>query len=387
MGFSDAGLLPPDLCDACRGRLDRLRGLLSGEPLDGLLIDNEKDIRYLCGFVGHDSLLLVLPDAAFVISDPRYDEFLDPWRPSGLAEVVIGARHQLEAEVLRICRGRSVGVLGFDPRSMTVAAHGAMADALGEVRLSLAPELVARLRMRKDPLEIARIEQAITWQQDALQAALGQLQLGMSESDFAARLEYEMRRRGAFAPAFDVIVGAGANSSVPHHQTGPTRIARDVLLVDWGALTPDGYRSDLTRTFGIGRMPEPIAAIYPIVLEAQLAAIDACVPGRTCAEVDAVARDIITAAGHGERFGHGLGHGVGLDVHEPPFFSKLLGDVVLEPGMVMTVEPGIYLPGVGGVRIEDDVLITEAGPRVLSNWPKTVESAVIEPVTVGQPLG
>jgi Xaa-Pro aminopeptidase len=226
---------------------------------------------------------------------------------------------------------------------------------------------------------VSRIEQAIAIQQAALEAALAELRPGMSELQFSARLEFEMRNRGAFAGSFDSIIATGTNSSIIHHQSGATAIRPGTLLVDWGAMLPDGYCCDQTRTFALGTMPPKVREIYDVVREAQQAAIDAARPGRTCAEVDAVARTIISKAGYGERFGHGLGHGLGLDVHEPPFFNQLETQVRLESGMVMTVEPGIYVPGVGGVRIEDDVLITDGGCRVLTSWPKDPGSILIEP--------
>ena len=154
-------------------------------------------------------------------------------------------------------------------------------------------------------------------------------------------------------------------------------IEAGTLLIDWGAVV-DGYCSDMTRTFGVGTLPEKVRELYDVVLDAQLSAIDACAPGRVCAEIDALARGIIERAGYGEHFGHGLGHGLGLDIHEDPYFNDLETEVVLEPGMVMTVEPGIYLPGVGGVRIEDDVLITDVGCRVLTDFPKDPDAAVID---------
>ena len=174
----------------------------------------------------------------------------------------------------------------------------------------------------------------------------------------------------------------GHHSSVIHYLTGRTPIEEGVLLVDWGA-TVDGYRSDMTRTFGVGSLPDKIAELYDIVLEAQQAAITACAPGKSCAEIDGIARGIIDRAGYGESFGHGLGHGLGLDIHEAPFFNQQSTDIVLEAGMVMTVEPGIYLPGVGGVRIEDDVLITDHGHRVLTSFPRDPSQAVLEPLGVG----
>jgi Xaa-Pro aminopeptidase len=375
---------PPPRPDAAhRARLGRLRDCLADKNLDGLLVSGEKDIRYLTGFVGHDSLLLVTGTSAIVISDPRYDEFLEPWRASELTEVVIGIRHRLENSVKSICERPNLRRLGVQAESVTLAQRDTFAAAMGEDRLVQTSGLVSTLRMRKDELEVAAIERGIAIQQESLAAALEHLTLGMSEIEFCARLEYEMKCRGAAGPSFDTTVATGANSSIIHHATGHSPIERGVLLIDWGAVV-DGYSSDMTRMFGVGEMPAKMRDVYNIVLEAQLAAIDAVAPGRTCAEIDAVARGIITDAGYGEHFGHGLGHGLGMDIHEPPFFNNLQTDIVLEPGMVMTVEPGIYLPGVGGVRIEDDVLVTEPRPsgsggrRVLSRWPKAIDDIVID---------
>ncbi|MHC4990826.1 MAG: M24 family metallopeptidase [Planctomycetota bacterium] len=386
MSSNESPLLSEATQASCQRRLERLRQRLDADGLGGLLVSNEKDILYLTGFVGHDSYLLVLPDAAVIVCDTRYDEYLEPWRRCGYAEVVMGTRHRLEDSVKTICSERKVASLGYSSEYTTVDRRDKLAATVGEGTLKKTSGIVSLLRMKKDEHEVSRIEQAIHWQQDALQAALGHLQIGMSELEFCARIDYEMKVRGAFGPSFDAIVGSGPNSSVPHHQTGQTRIHRGVLLVDWGAATPDGYNSDLTRTFGVGEMPEQLRHIYSIVLDAQLSAIDACAPGRTCAEVDGIARKIISDAGYGEHFGHGLGHGLGLEVHESPYFNELQTDIVLEPGMLMTVEPGIYLPGVGGIRIEDDVLITDSGHRVLSNWPKTLDSAIVEPSHMHQPV-
>jgi Xaa-Pro dipeptidase len=239
--------------------------------------------------------------------------------------------------------------------------------------------------MRKDEVEIAAIERAASVHQDAMRAALANLSIGMTELEFCASLEYEMKVRGASGPSFGTMVCSGAHSSIIHHVTGPGKIERGTLLLDWGAIV-DGYCSDMTRTFGVGELPPKVRELYDVVLEAQTAAIDACAPGKICAEIDAVARGIIDRAGFGAYFGHGLGHGLGLDIHEEPYFNDLATEVALEPGMVMTVEPGIYLPGVGGVRIEDDVLITDDGCRLLTSFPKDPEAAVIEPGRVGDTI-
>jgi len=371
-------LLPPATIAACRSRQQRLQKILSSRGLDGLVVTAEKDIQYLTGFVGHESLALITLTSAVIISDSRYDEYLQPWCKSGAAVVVMGVRHRLFDSVKSMCDSHALKRLGVQAEHMTIAARHALAKTVGEATLIDTLDLANALRVRKDAMETSLIEKAAAIQQEALTAALGQLSLGMTELQFSALLEWEMKSRGAAGAGFTPIIASGANSSIIHHTTGHTPIHEGVLLIDWGA-TVDGYNADLTRTYGVGEMPAKIRDIYPVVLEAQLAAIDAIGPGKVCADIDAVARRIINKAGYGEFFGHGLGHGLGMDVHEAPYFNNLQTDVRLEPGMVMTVEPGIYLPGIGGVRIEDDVVVTENGCRLLSEYPKDLPSSVIEP--------
>ncbi len=375
-----AGEHQPDEAQARTERLRHVREALAGAEADALLVQDARDIRYLTGCSGHDCLLLLSGSDAVLISDPRYDEQLDPWR-GGETEVLIGTRHRLPEAVAQVCRDRAVTSLGVQSESMTLLGHRQLKAALDGVRLVETTGLIAPFRMRKDVLEIARIERGVQVQQAALEAALAELTCGMTEREFCARIEYEMKMRGAEKASFDPIIATGANSSRIHHETGDTPIGEGTLLIDWGAVI-EGYSSDMTRTFAVGQMPGQmhvkVREIYAIVLEAQLAAIDACRPGKTCAEIDGVARSIISEAGFGEQFGHGLGHGLGMQTHEGPYFNHLQTDVVLESGMVMTVEPGIYLPGLGGVRIEDDVVITETGCRVLGDWPKDMESMRLE---------
>jgi Xaa-Pro aminopeptidase len=341
-----------------------------------LLVSNEKDIRYLTGFVGHESLAILARDGAIIVSDSRYDEYLEPWRAAGSTAVVMGIRHRLLDAVREICIGRSIKRLGVQADYMTVTGREKLVGEVSDALVVDTEGLVGRLRMRKDAYELALIERAADIQQRALTAALGQLSPGMVEREFSALLEYEMKMRGASESAFQPIIAAGANSSIMHHSTGETPIREGVLLVDWGA-NVDGLNADLTRTFGIGSMPPKLREMYSVVLEAQLAAIDAIAPGRICAEIDVVARTVITRAGFGQYFGHGLGHGLGMDVHESPYFNSLQTDVALEPGVVMTVEPGIYIPGVGGIRIEDNIVVTDDGCRLLSNLGKDLDSAII----------
>ncbi|MCH7799262.1 MAG: aminopeptidase P family protein [Planctomycetes bacterium] len=376
--------LAAELVAACASRVTRLRSVLETAGVDALLVGHHTDIRYLTGFAGDDSLLLVTGEdtAPVIITDARHDQLLEPWRHSGaddVAEVVIATRHQLGKAARQWCADRGVSRLGIQAEHVTLADRRAMDAEMQEIGIVETDGLVGTLRLHKDLMEVAAIERAIAIHQEAMQAAIDRLTPGMREMEFAAAIEYEMKIRGASGPSFDTCVSAGANSAVIHYQSARTRIEPGTLLVDWGAVV-DGYCSDMTRTWGVGRLPGKIGELYGIVLDAQLAAIDACAPGRSCAEVDGVARKIITDAGYGEQFGHGLGHGLGLDVHEGPYFNPQATKTVLATGMVMTVEPGIYLPGIGGVRIEDDVLITDDGCRVLGSFPKDAADAVLAPM-------
>jgi len=370
--------LKPDVINACTQRQQRLRGSAPFSGLDALLISHEKDIRYLTDFVGHDSLLLVAGGWSAIISDPRYDEFLDPWRDSGLAEIVMGTRHRLDETLQTICRSRGVRALGVQSDCLTMERLERLKASLKDVSIKPVSGAVSALRRVKDAVELRAIERAIDIQQQALAAALGELQFGMTELELSGLIDYHMKSRGATGESFEPIIGAGANSSIIHHATSTSPVQPGVLLVDWGAMY-GGYCGDLTRTFAVGETPAKLREVYAIVLEAQLAAIAAIAPGKSCAAIDKVARDVIAKSGYGERFAHGLGHGLGMDVHEEPYFNSLATDVLLQPGMVMTVEPGVYIPGVGGVRIEDDVVVTERGCRVLSSFPKGLDDMTIQP--------
>ena len=374
--------LAAELVEACQHRQNRLRQHLDAANADAVLLTHDRDIFYLTGFIGHDTFLLIWPDGAAIITDPRFDEQLDPWRHAPLGEVMMGVRHRLHETLGELCTRHGLSALAIASEHTTLAQHETLAQTLPDVSLRPVRGLVATLRQCKDDLEVRRIEAAAALQVEALNAAWPALEEpGITEQGFCARLEYEMKRRGASGPSFSTIVASGANSSVPHHETGHTAIGPGTLLIDWGAHL-NGYNSDMTRTFGIGAMPTRIREIYQIVLDAQFKAIEAIRPGVRCADIDAVARNHITDAGYGEYFAHGLGHGLGLDVHEGPYFNPLATDVELEPGMVLTVEPGIYLPGVGGVRIEDDVLVLDQGVRVLSSAPKELEQMTVESAAV-----
>lgn len=348
-----------------------------------LIVSNPVDVGYLTGFLGGDSFLIVAPGKPVLISDGRYEEDLAPYRP--LCRVVIrqGTMTDAVADLLRALADRGgVESVGLQSEHVSLAEDLALRAAIRKRRLParlLRPTaaLVSGLRRVKDAGEIALMTRAIRIQQDALTAALGSLRAGMTELEFAAELEHQMKARGSSNPGFSTIIAAGANASRPHYHPGDAKIRRNgILLIDWGA-TWKGYHGDMTRTFALGRWPAPMKEVYKIVLAAHEAAAHALRPGRTGAEVDAVARAVIEKAGYGDRFAHGLGHGLGMNVHENPRLGKLAGADILEPGHVVTIEPGIYLPGVGGVRIEDDYLVTARGSRNLCSLPRDLEWASI----------
>jgi Xaa-Pro aminopeptidase len=348
-----------------------------------LIVSNPVDVGYLTGFLGGDSFLVVAPGKPVLISDGRYEEDLAPFKP--LCRVVIrqGSMTDAVADLLRALAARGgLDSVGVQSEHLTLGEEQALRAAIKRRRLParlLAPAsgLVSALRRVKDAGEVRLISRAIEIQQAALVASLDSIRSGMTELEFAAELEHQMKARGSSNPGFSTIIAAGANASRPHYHPGDAKIRRNgILLIDWGA-TWKGYHGDMTRTFALGRWPAPMKEVHKIVLEAHEAAAGALRPGKTGAEVDAVARAVIEKAGYGECFSHGLGHGLGMNVHESPRLGKLAGADILEPGHVVTIEPGIYLPGVGGVRIEDDYLVTPRGSRNLCSLPRDLEWASI----------
>ena len=374
-------------------RLARLSKRIEEQELGALLVTNPKDVGYLTGFFGGDSYLLVFgADGAagrssrkpIIISDFRYKEELDPIEP--MAQVFIRSRSMIEAVAEVVGSDKSSGApgavpaearVGIQAEHMTIAEKAAVGKKLGAKRLGDTLNLVSRLRLIKDEQEIGLVRKAAKIQEQALAAVLAEMKPGMTESEVAARLEAEMKTRGSSEPGFQTIVAAGPNGSLPHYRPQQKKLAAGkTVLIDWGAVY-QGYHSDMTRVFGLGSWPERIAEIYDICLEAQLASADALAPGKTTNEIDGIARQIISKAGYAECFGHGLGHGLGLNGHEDPRLTNMLAPTKLETGMIVTIEPGIYLPGVGGVRIEDDYVITEKGAVNLCSMKKTREWATV----------
>jgi len=361
------------------GRIRRLRALLRGPDVDHLVVSNPMDVAYLTGFLGGDSWLVVGPGRATLVSDFRYQEEVESFRPLVRTVMRTGQMADAVADELAARGAERIGVQGDH---LTLDLEARLKKALrphgyGAGALKRTSGLVSKLRAVKDAGEVALIRRAISIQEGALTATLEQVEIGMSELDVASILEYEMKARGSSDPSFATIVGAGPNSSKGHYTPSErARVRRDrPLLIDWGAQWR-GYHSDMTRVVVFGRWPAELAEVYRIVLEAHEAGAAALGPGVGCREADAAARGVIADAGYAERFGHGLGHGIGLNIHEAPSMgAKAPEGAALEAGNVVTVEPGIYLPGVGGVRIEDDYLVTGRGAERLCSLPRDIRWA------------
>jgi Xaa-Pro aminopeptidase len=355
-------------------RADRLAELAAEREVDALLVREPTNLRWLTGFTGTNGLAVIETGGdqrGTFVTDFRYveraasevsDEFE---RRTGERDLIDGLADALpSARPLR---------LGFDDAHTSVRDHRRLAESLDRVELVAAGGLVERLREIKDPGELERIRAAAALADDALRAALERGLAGRTEREVALDLEDAMRHRGAREPSFPSIVAAGPYGALPHSEPRDVEIPRHTLvIVDWGARL-DGYCSDCTRTFATDEIDAEAEDVYGLVLEAQLAGLEAIRAGVSGRDADAAARAIIEEAGHGERFGHGLGHGVGLLVHEDPRLAKT-SEAALAAGHVVTVEPGVYLPGRFGVRIEDLVAVTGDGREIFSSFPKELTS-------------
>lgn len=355
-------------------RLDRLLKLVAAANADTLLVTNPQDVAYLTGFLGGDSYLLVAKPRSIIISDFRYQQELEPVSP--IVDIFIRQQGMTQA-VLEILGSRRAGRCAFQAEHLNVAEADTLSRHLGSDVLIPSTGLVAQLRAKKDAAEVVLIKKAIRIQQDALLAVLPTIEPGQTELEVAARIESEMKTRGSREPGFQTIVAAKANGSLPHYRPTKDKLAANKpVLIDWGAVF-DGYHGDMTRTFTLGKWPAKVSEIYQIVLDAHLAAAAALAPGKTTHEIDSIARSHIVKQGYGEYFGHGLGHGMGLNGHEDPRLNPMYASMTLQPGNVVTIEPGIYLPGIGGVRIEDDFLVTENGSSNLCSMPKDLKWATL----------
>jgi Xaa-Pro aminopeptidase len=359
-----------------RGRLQRCQAALPGAAVDALLVTKIEHIRYLTGFSGSNGLCLLGPGGAILVTDGRYEEqaatqlgdagLLGGGSGRGVVELVINGT---PGEVLGAVAS-GVRRLGLEAASVTWTALRQYAEEwFPYAEMVPTTGIVETLRLVKEPGEVARIEAAAGIVDDALTEVIGRLADRPTELEFAAELEAAMKRRGSSAPAFETIVASGPNGARPHARPGHRRVeAGDLVTIDVGALI-DGYASDMTRTVCVGEPSAEQQRLYDVVGEAQDAAVAAVGPGVVCKDVDFAARSRIEAAGWGPQFPHGVGHGVGLEIHEAPHLGRV-SESVLGEGWVVTVEPGVYLPGVGGVRTEDTVLVTAGGCRRLTGFPK-----------------
>lgn len=354
-------------------RLTQCRRLMKRNRVSAYLVSGRMDSFYLTGFTGEDSAVLILPRAVHIISDGRFDESINqecPWATKWLRQGL------LNAEIGRVCKHLKIKSLGVQGAQLRLADFDELKKLSRPTRLVPAPAMVADLRRFKEKTDVSSISRAIRVAQEAFEATKASIAVGQTELEIAARLEFEMKIRGASDPSFPTICAEGPNAALPHAFPGRRKVKKgSAILLDWGARV-GFYCSDLTRMLFVGSIPPAIRRIYPIVLEAQQQATAAIRPGKRMCDIDAVARALITKAGYGKEFNHGLGHGLGLDVHEPPSLSWR-SDEVIKEGMLVTVEPGIYLPGIGGVRIEDDVLVTSKGSRTLTRLDSSLDSAVI----------
>ncbi len=361
------------------GRLDRLRARFDDLGIDALVVTTLANVRYLSGFSGSAGVVAVTASGAVLTTDGRYrTQSAEQVEAAGVAdqlEVAIGNAEAQRAAVAGLLEAAGATRVGLEAETISWAAARRFQELLGG-RAEAVPVAgaVEALREVKDPGELDRMARAAAIADAALGEVLPMLaeagSPSLTEAAFALALDTAMRAGGAEDRAFDTIVAVGPNSAKPHHQPTAARLAPgQPLVVDFGA-TFDGYRSDMTRTFFLGGEPEgELARVFAVVRDAQAQGVEAVRAGVEAKAVDQVCRQVIAEAGWADRFEHGTGHGVGLDIHEAPTVSQL-GTAILAAGAVVTVEPGVYLPGLGGVRIEDTLAVTEDGSRTLTGFTK-----------------
>ena len=350
---------------AAATRADRLVDLVRERELDCLLVTNLVNVRYLTGFTGTNGACIVTPEERLFLTDFRYTERAE-------AEVTGFERAMIGRDMLGDLAGRLRGRAGFDDAHVTVRAHRKLGEKMADgTELVAAGGLVERLRAVKDAEELRLMGEAARLADGVYGYMCERGLRGRTEREVALDLEHEMRERGAEDPSFPTILAAAENGALPHATPRDVEIpANTLVVVDMGAQV-EGYCSDCTRTYATGELDSEASEVYELVRSAQEEALGAVRAGADCKAVDAVARDMIEAAGHGEHFGHGLGHGVGLEVHEEPRLAKT-AEGELAAGNAVTVEPGVYLPGRIGVRIEDLVAVTDDGCEILTGLTKSL---------------
>ncbi|XAL99841.1 Xaa-Pro peptidase family protein [Phycisphaeraceae bacterium D3-23] len=358
-------------------RVKLLRQRLRADGLDGMLVTNARDIRYLTGFIGDDSWCYVSAGGGkvVVLSDLRFKAHIPEEAPH-VRVVMRGTKNKKReslADAAARMLPRSVQRVGLQAQYMLVPTRKQIAKALGAKRIKDYDDGLLQQRSVKDDREVRLLRKAVKIQQQAFLETREFLEVGMTENEVCAYLEYRMRALGADGPGFDTIVAFDDHASHSHAIPGSRKVKKNSsILIDWGACVA-GYRSDMTRVINLGKPKKHIAEIYKVVEEAMLAAIDMVAPGVALRELDDCSRGILKKAGY--TLDHGLGHGIGLNIHEAPGIGQ--SDTVLEPGQVITIEPGIYLGPKGGVRLEDDILVTDKGHRNLCDLPTSLEWSII----------
>lgn len=346
-------------------KLQQLRAQFNEHQIDAMLVTNPINVSYLSGFTGDDSYILVTKDEAIFLTDARYTEQVKH-ETEGFR--LVERKSTLLEEVIREVKETNVKTVGFEEEYVTFATYQLFEKYIDAKMVGVAGS-IEKLRLIKTPEEIKIIKVACGIVDQTFDYILSFIKPGMTELQVSNEMEHHMRKLGAKSSSFDTIVASGWRSALPHGTATDKIIEKgDIVTLDFGALY-NGYISDTTRTIAVGEPSDQLKEIYDIVLNAQIHGVDALKPGMTGKEADAVTRDYITKHGYGEAFGHSTGHGIGREVHEAPGLSHR-SSTVLQPGMCVTCEPGIYIPGVGGVRIEDDVLITETGHEVLTRSKK-----------------
>lgn len=346
-------------------KIQKLRTEMNSRNIEALLITSSFNLRYITGFTGTAGLAIVTQEKAVFITDFRYTE-----QANDQVEdfVVVQAEKNLTDEAIKTVKSLAIQTLAFEQDHMTYATAMQYKSKM-DIELQPVSDLVEKIRMVKTPEEITILKAAAKIADNAFEHICGFIRPGLTELEVSNELEFFMRKQGATSSSFDIIVASGLRSALPHGVATDKIIEKgDMVTLDFGALY-NGYISDITRTVAVGQPSEKMKEVYDVVLKAQELGVEKIGPGISGIEADAIARDYIKSKGYGDAFGHSTGHGIGLEVHEGPGLS-FKSETILEPNMAVTVEPGIYLPGIGGVRIEDDILITESGNERLTNSTK-----------------
>lgn len=351
-------------------RVEKARELFETFDIDALLVTSSSNRFYLSGFKGSSGVLLITKEEAILVTDFRYK--------TQAAEQAEGYRVVMHTapipeEVAKLTKELSIQKLGFEQDHVTYSSYRTYEKQLESHETGLVPVtgLVEKLRLIKDESEIKIVKDAASIADAAFSHIIEFIRPGLTEREVSNELEFFMRKNGAASSSFDIIVASGYRSALPHGVASDKKIETgELVTLDFGAYYK-GYCSDITRTVAIGNVSDELKEIYQVVYEAQMLGMKGIKPGMTGKEADALTRDYIASKGFGDYFGHSTGHGIGLDVHEGPALS-MKSDTILEPGMLVTVEPGIYVSGIGGVRIEDDTLITKDGNESLTHSTKTL---------------